>query len=227
MIFYNEDQTINACTEDPSLIFDLIKQGYIDVVDKLLSKKKVSVNTTDEVGNDVLTRLLKAKAYGLVLKYMKKKEWDVNHQNKDGNTFAHVLVTINYVHVAKIIDALKKKKNFLPNIKNKKNETILDKSINENYIYTTMKILQDKRFNNIDIISFKRLYNAYIKNSYYGTYSKLNNLEIIVDNLEKKETLVPRMQELLGLISTNKDLIKKELLKNKSSNLEVLINSLI
>lgn len=227
MIFYNEDQTINACTEEPSLIFELIKQGYMDVVDKLLSKRKVNVNTTDEVGNDVLTRLLKAKQYNLVLKHMKKKEWDVNHQNKDGNTFAHILVTINYVHVAKIIDELKKNKEFVPNIKNNKNETILDKSINENYIYTTMKILSDKRFNNIDIISFKKLYKAYIKNSYYGTYSKLNNLEIIVDNLEKKDILVPKMQELLDLISRNKDLITKELLKNKSSNLEILINSLL
>ncbi|MBO5138529.1 MAG: hypothetical protein J6B89_02700 [Bacilli bacterium] len=227
MIFYNEDQTINACTEEPSLIFELIKQGYMDVVDKLLSKRKVNVNTTDEVGNDVLTRLLKAKQYNLVLKHMKKKEWDVNHQNKDGNTFAHILVTINYVHVAKIIDELKKNKDFVPNIKNNKNETILDKSINENYIYTTMKILSDKRFNNIDIISFKKLYKAYIKNSYYGTYSKLNNLEIIVDNLEKKDILVPKMQELLDLISRNKDLITKELLKNKSSNLEILINSLL
>lgn len=227
MIFYNEDQTINACTEEPSLIFELIKQGYMDVVDKLLSKKKVSVNTTDEIGNDVLTRLLRAKQYNLVLKHMKKKEWDVNHQNADGNTFAHILVTINYVQVAKIIDELKKNKSFIPNLRNNKNETILDKSINENYIYTTMKILSDKRFNSIDIISFKKLYKAYIKNSYYGTYSKLNNLEVIVDNLEKKEILVPKMQELLDLISSNKELIKKELLTNKSSNLEILINSLL
>ena len=227
MIFYNEDQTINACTEEPSLVFELIKQGHMEVLDKLLTKKKVSINTIDENGNDVLTRLLKAKEYNLVLKHMKKKEWDVNHQNIDGNTFAHVLVTMNYVHVAKIIDELRKNKNFIPNIKNNKNETILDKSINENYIYTTMKILSDKRFNNIDILSFKKLYRAYIKNSYYGTYSKLNNLEIIVDNLEKKAVLVPKMQELLDLISTNKEIITKELLKNKSNNLEVLINSLL
>lgn len=227
MIFYNEDQTINACTEEPSLVFELIKQGHMEVLDKLLTKKKVSINTIDENGNDVLTRLLKAKEYNLVLKHMKKKEWDVNHQNIDGNTFAHVLVTMNYVHVAKIIEELRKNKNFIPNIKNNKNETILDKSINENYIYTTMKILSDKRFNNIDILSFKKLYRAYIKNSYYGTYSKLNNLEIIVDNLEKKAVLVPKMQELLDLISTNKEIITKELLKNKSNNLEVLINSLL
>ena len=51
---------------------------------------------------------------------MKKKEWDVNHQNLDGNTFAHYLVSINYVAVLDIIKQLRKNKNFLPNIKNKK-----------------------------------------------------------------------------------------------------------
>ena len=32
---------------------------------------------------------------------------------------------------------------FLPNIKNNKGETILDRSINGNYIYTTVKILEE------------------------------------------------------------------------------------
>lgn len=225
MIFYNEDQAMNACKNDPSLIFDLIKEGYMDVVDKILAKKYVDINTTDDAGNDVVTRLLKAHQYDLVLKYMKNKEWNVNHQNSDGNTFAHYLVTCNYVQVGKIINELRKNKNFMPNIKNKSQETILDRSINGQYIYTTVKILEDKRFNSIDILSFKKLYKAYIKNSYYGKYSKLNNLEVIVDQLEKKEKLLPRMQELLNSISNNMELIKKELLVNKSSNLETIINS--
>ena len=33
MIFYNEDQAVQACSNDPSLIFELIKDGYYDVVD--------------------------------------------------------------------------------------------------------------------------------------------------------------------------------------------------
>ena len=74
-------------------------------------------------------------------------------------------------------------------------------------------------------LSFKNLYKAYIKNSYYGKYSKLNNLEIIVDNLEKKEELVPRMQDLLHSITNNMELIKEELLVNKSNNLEYIIDS--
>ena len=102
-------------------------------------------------------RLLKRGQYELVLKHMKNKKLNINHQNYDGDTFAHILVSINYVNVLEIIKALVKNKEFLPNIKNNMGETILDKSINDNYIYTTVKILEDKRFNNIDIVSFKNL----------------------------------------------------------------------
>ena len=113
-MFYNELKTIKACEEDPSLIFDLIKEGHFELVDKLLSKKIVSVNEVDSASNDVITRLLKARQYDLVLKYMK----------------------------------------------NKKGETLLDKAINENYIYTTLKILEDKRFNNKNISNtFIRIFN--------------------------------------------------------------------
>ena len=83
-MFYNELKAIMACEEDPSLIFELIKEGHMDVVDKVLFKKKVDLNVVDEDGNSVLMRLLKAKSYTLVLKYMKKEQWDINHQNHDG-----------------------------------------------------------------------------------------------------------------------------------------------
>ncbi len=227
MIFYNEDQAMHACTEEPSLIFELIKDGYFDVVDKILDKKIVDINTVDDSFNDVITRLLKAKQYQLVLKYMRNKDWDINHQNMDGNTFAHILVTHNYIQIAQIIDQLKKNADFMPNLKNRHNETILDRSINGNYISTTMKILEDKRFNSIDVVSFKKLFKAYIKNAYYGKYSKLNNLEFIVDNLEKKDKLLPRMKELLKSITNNMEVIKRDLLVNKSNNLENIIDSYI
>ena len=227
MIFYNEDQAMHACTEEPSLIFELIKDGYFDVVDKILDKKIVDINTVDDSFNDVITRLLKAKQYQLVLKYMRNKDWDINHQNMDGNTFAHILVTHNYIQIAQIIDQLKKNADFMPNLKNRHNETILDRSINGNYISTTMKILEDKRFNSIDVVSFKKLFKAYIKNDYYGKYSKLNNLEFIVDNLEKKDKLLPRMKELLKSITNNMEVIKRDLLVNKSNNLENIIDSYI
>ena len=155
-MFYDEAKAIESCIEDPSLIFELIKEGHFELVDKLLTKRLVDINTCDESGNNVLMRLLKRGQYELVLKHMKNKKLNINHQNYDGDTFAHILVSINYVNVLEIIKALVKNKEFLPNIKNNMGETILDKSINDNYIYTTVKILEDKRFNNIDIVSFKK-----------------------------------------------------------------------
>ena len=226
-MFYDEVQAIKACEEEPSLIFELIKEGHYGLVNKLLSKKIVSINQTDNAGNDVLTKLLKVRQYDLVLKHMKNTDWDFNHQNYDGNTFGYYLVTINYVNVLDIIKQLKKNKDFSPNIKNKKGETLLDKSINENYIYTTLKILEDKRFNNIDIMSFKKIFDTYITNSSYGKYSKLDNLKSIVDMLEKKDSLLPNVKELVEEISNNMDTIKIDIMKNRYRRLEYMINEFV
>ena len=111
-MFYNETKTMELVSEDPSLVFELIKEGHIEFVDMLLKKKIVDINTCDEAGNNILVRLLKCGAYDVVLHHMGNKEWDVNHQNLDGNTFAHVLVSINYVNVVDIISKLKKNKEF-------------------------------------------------------------------------------------------------------------------
>ena len=162
-----------------------------------------------------------------VLKYMKNRDWDVNHQNYDGNTFGHYLASINYVNVLDIIKQLKKNKDFSPNIKNKKGETLLDKSINENYIYTTLKILEDKRFNNIDIVSFKKIFDTYITSSSYGKYSKFDNLKSIVNSLEKKDSLLPNVRELVEELSNNMDIIKKEIMTNKYRRLEYMINEFV
>ena len=226
-MFYNETKTIELVSEDPSLVFELIKEGHIEFVDMLLKKKIVDINTCDEAGNNILVRLLKCGAYDVVLHHMCNKEWKVNHQNLDGNTFAHILVSINYVNVASIIAKLKKNKDFLPNIKNNNGETILDKSINDNYIYTTVKILEDSRFNNIDVVSFKHLYDTYIKSNKYGKYSKLTNLEIIVNNLTEKE-LLPRMEKIIEFIKTNFELIKQEVLSSqKSTQIDAMIKDVL
>ncbi len=226
-MFYDEQQAINSCLDEPSLVFELIKEGYSDTVDKLLSKHKLDINVCDNNGNDILVRLLMKGEYQLVLKHMKDKNWDVNHQNKDGNTFAHILVLINYVHVVDIMKELTKNKKFIPNIKNNLGETILDRSINNNYIYTSIKILEDKRFNNIDIASFKRLYDTYIKTNKYGKYTKMANLEIIMDSLESKE-LVPRMKKLVHYFKRDYIDIKDEVLsKNKTNKLEGIIKTVL
>ena len=159
-MFYDETKAIIACDEDPSLIFELLKEEHIYLIDKILSRKTFDINVTDNQGNSILMRLLKKGCYDVVLKHMKDKRWDINHQNNDGDTFAHILVAMNYVNVVDIIKTLKKNKDFLPNIKNNYGETILDKSIKNSYIYTTAKILEDERFDNIGIISFKNLYDT-------------------------------------------------------------------
>ena len=86
MMFYNEDQAIKVCISNPVMIFELIKEGYTEVVDKLLTTNKELINTIDENGNSVMMRLLNKKDYSIVLKHSKNKYWDVNHQNKDKNT---------------------------------------------------------------------------------------------------------------------------------------------
>lgn len=223
-MFYDEQQAFNACSEEPSLIFALIKEGHFSVVEALVEKNKIDVNLCDSLGNDLVTRLLKAKQYELVLKLMKKRNWDMNHQNIDGDTFGHILALDNSVSALMIISELIKKKNYMPNIRNNKGETIFDRAINNNYIGAAFKILEDKRFNNISVLSFRNLCYASIKNVYYGKYSKLNNLEIIVESLEKKE-LVPSMQILVDKINDNLEEIKNEIMDDGYSVLESIIET--
>ena len=220
---YDEQQMVEACREEPELIFNLIKRGCYSGIEKLISENKVDVNMVDGAGNDVVMRLLKAHQYTLVIKLMKKRNWDVNHQNEDGNTFGHILAQDNSVGALKVVDELRKKTKYMPNIKNNKGETALDKAINNNYLMTVIKILEDKRFNNIDVLSFKNLYKVCIKSSYYGKYSKLNNLELIVGNLNKKE-LNPTMRLIVDEIIDNFEKIKNELLNNKSFIIDTIVN---
>ncbi len=223
-MFSSEQQIFNACTDEPSLIFNLVKRGCYEMVEELVDEGIVSVNECDTLGNDLVTRMLKARQYELVLKFMKKRNWDVNHQNIDGNTFGHILALDDSVAALKVVEQLTKKKNYIPNIKNNKGETVLDRAINSNYVFTAFKILEDKRFNSIDVISFKKLCNSCVKNTYYGKYAKLNNLEIIVNNLEKKE-LDTTLRCVVEEISDNMETIKTEIMKNKSLLLDSIIDA--
>jgi len=223
-MFSSEQQIFNACTDEPSLIFNLVKRGCYEMVEELVDEGIVSVNECDTLGNDLVTRMLKARQYELVLKFMKKRNWDVNHQNIDGNTFGHILALDDSVAALKVVEQLTKKKNYIPNIKNNKGETVLDRAINSNYVFTAFKILEDKRFNSIDVISFKKLCNSCVKNTYYGKYAKLNNLEIIVNNLEKKD-LDTTLRCVVEEISDNMETIKTEIMKNKSLLLDSIIDA--
>ena len=223
-MFYSVMQAESLCDSDPSLVFSLIKENDVEVLNRIISKTDFDFTICDEDGNNIVMCLLKNKQYDLVLKYMNKV--DINHQNKGGDTLVHILVGLNYVSVKEILEKVLNDKRFILNIKNKNGETILDKSIHNNYLYTTIKILSNKSFNSIDVYSFKNLYETYIKSNNYGKYSKLSNLEIILDNLENKP-LMPRMKKLLRNIYKNLDVIKSDLNVSKTENLDNIINGVI
>lgn len=223
-MFYDVEQAISKTKEDPLLIFTMIEENYREVVEKVIDE--IDFNLCDESGNNVLMCLLKNKYYDLVIKYINRIDVDINHQNNDGDTLLHLVVMINYVEVKDLINELLNNKRLKLNLKNNLGETILDKSINNNYLYTTAKILNDQRFNNINLFSFKNMYEAYIKNSNYGKYSKLSNFTLIMDNLSKKK-LLPTMSRLVSLINENVDVIKNDFFMSKTNNLEDIINCLI
>lgn len=225
-MFYDELKAINACDEEPSLIFELLKEEHIEVIDKILARKTFDINVVDEQGNNILMRLLKKGYFDVVNNHIRDKRLDINHQNNDGDTFAHILVSMNYVNVIDIIKVLTKNKDFLPNIRNNNGETILDKSLKSSYIYTTTKILEDDRFNNIGVISFKKLYDTYIKTNNYGKYTKLNNLEMIVENLSDRE-VNPKVKEVINNVKENFDLIKEEFINNKTSYIDNIVNTIL
>ena len=218
-----EQNLVDTCKEDPSQIFKMITLGHFDVIEQLVEENAINVNLVDSVGNDVVTRLLKAKQYELVFTLMKKKNWDVNHKNEEGNTFGHVLANDNSLWAVKVVEQLNKKKNYLPNIKNKKGETIFDRAMNHHYLCTALKIIEDKRFNSIDISSFKAFCNSVMKSRDYGKYTKINTLEIIVENFEKKE-LDPEMTNLVDDISHHMDSIKSDIMNNNFQLLDSLFN---
>ena len=226
-MFYDEDQATKACEEEPSLVFELIKEGHMDLVDKLLKSKIVSLNEVDEDGNTVLMKLLKVKQYDLVEKYINNSDYDINHQNKDGNTLVHLLSSKDYLHVASIIKKLRRNKEVNPNIRNNEGKTALDIAIKTDNLCTTLKLIEDNRFNNIDIVSFTNLYNKFIKSDKFGKYSRLTNLEIVVKELSKKTKLLPRMEELINLIKKNYDVIKNEIMSNRLTFIDTIVNSVL
>ena len=62
-MFYDIEQAINACEEEPSLVFIAIKNNYRDVYEKVLEKENFNFNLVDLDGNNILMRLLKNKDY--------------------------------------------------------------------------------------------------------------------------------------------------------------------
>ena len=46
-------------TEEPSLIFQYIKEGNEEAIEALIDSNQINVNLVDNLGNDVISRLLK------------------------------------------------------------------------------------------------------------------------------------------------------------------------
>ncbi len=211
-----------TCVENQDLVNSLFKRSEYEEVVRLVLNNEINVNVVDCVGNDVVIRLLKAKQYDFVMEIMKKKNWDVNHKNIDGNTFGHILAHDDSAMAIKVMEQLTKKKNYLPNIKNNRGETAMDIALSNHYLSTAFKILEDKRFDNIDILSFKNLLNVTLKNKLYGKYSKIMNLTIIVSNLEKKNLDI-KVKELVETIRKNMEAIKNDIMNNRLFLLESIV----
>ena len=222
-MFSNEQQMVNACKEEPSMIFKMINKGHFEIIEQLVEDNSLDVNLVDSVGNDIVTRLLKARQYDLVVQLMKKRNWNVNHKNMEGNTFGHVLARDNSICAVKVVEQLNRKKNYSPNLKNNKGETILDRALSCNYLCTAIKFIEDKRFTSIDLSMFKALCKSIIRSREYEKYTKVNTIEILVENLEKKE-LEPGIQGLIEMIRENMDTIKRDIMNNNSRLLENLID---
>lgn len=225
-MFYDEKQAIELCEEEPSRIFDLIEEGHFEIFEKIIERRNININQENINGDSIVMCLFKKQKYDLVLKLMRKRNIDINHQNKDGNTLAHLVVSKKYLDVNEIIKALNANKKFIPNIRNNEGDTILDISIKNENVYVSMKILEDKRFNNIDLMSFKQLYEKYIKNNEYGTYSKMTNLEVIVDNLKGRD-LLPKVKKLIELIIKNFEEIKRLIKENNIKAVDNMLNEAI
>ena len=225
-MFYDETKTINACDNDPALIFELLKEEHMELLDRILSRKSFDINVVDNEGNNILMKLLKKGYFDIVMKHLKNKDLDINHQNNLGNTLSHILLSINNIKTVDIYKEIRKNKKFNPNIKNYEGETILDISIKNESTYITSKILWDSRFNEVGLASFKKYYDAYIKNSAYGKYSKLCNLELIVGSLSVRD-LTPKVKKIIDYFRENFDIIKEEVINNKTKSMDVYLDEVI
>ena len=218
---FTSDQAIKAAEEDPSIIFELIKTDNDELLNHMLDESLIDVNLVSSNNDNLAIKLLKSAKYELVLKVIKNKNWNVNYQNDDKETFGHILAKINNVAVVPIFKELKKNKNFDINIRNKDDKTIFDISVESHNSYVSTKIIEDERFNDINIFEFLKFYETYIDTNEYGKYSKINMIESILTM--DGRYVNTRMQELLNHLKDNVKNIKKDI-ENDDYN---LLNSII
>ena len=222
---FTSDQAIKAIEEDPSIIFELIKTDNDELLNHMLDESLIDVNLVSSNNDSLAIKLLKSAKYELVLKVIKNKNWNVNYQNDDKETFGHILAKINNVAVVPIFKELKKNKNFDINIRNKDDKTIFDISVESHNSYVSTKIIEDERFNDINIFEFLKFYETYIDTNEYGKYSKINMIESILTM--DGRYVNTRMQELLNHLKDNVKNIKKDIENDDYNLLKSIIKECI
>ena len=105
-------------------------------------------------------------------------------------------------------------------------KTLLDKAIHNNYLISSLKILEDKRFTSIDLYDFKGLFDLSINNDYYGKYSKVSNFNSIIKSLNKKE-LQPNMKKLVDRMYDNREAIRANIMDDSLDVVTSIINTTI
>lgn len=222
---FTSDQAIKAAEGDPSIIFELIKTDNDEVLNHMLDEELIDINITSTNKDSLAIKLLKNSKYDLLLKVLKNKKWDINYQNEDKETFGHILAKINNVAIIPLFKELKKNKTFDINITNKDNKTIFDISVESKNSYLSTKIIEDERFNNIDIFKFLKFYETYIDTNEYGKYSKINMIDSVL-SMEGRY-FSTRMQELLNHLKDNSKTIKKDIEKDDYNLLQSIIKECI
>lgn len=222
---FTSDQAIKAAEGDPSIIFELIKTDNDEVLNHMLDEELIDINITSTNKDSLAIKLLKNSKYDLLLKVLKNKKWDINYQNEDKETFGHILAKINNVAIIRLFKELKKNKTFDINITNKDNKTIFDISVESKNSYLSTKIIEDERFNNIDIFKFLKFYETYIDTNEYGKYSKINMIDSVL-SMEGRY-FSTRMQELLNHLKDNSKTIKKDIEKDDYNLLQSIIKECI
>lgn len=222
---FTSDQAIKAAEGDPSVIFELIRADNDELLNHMLEEDLIDVNLVTSNKDSLAIKLLKSFKYDLVLKVIKNKNWDINYQNEDKESFGHILAKINNVAVVPLFKELKKNKYFDINLRNKDNKTIFDISVENHNSYISTKIIEDERFNNIDIFEFLKFYETYMNTNEYGKYSKINMIDSILTM--DGRYVSTRMQELLNHLKDNVKNIKKDIEKDDYNLLKSIIKECV
>ncbi len=197
----------------PTDIFYLIRTGKKKEINDLIDSNGFDVNQKDTIGNDVVSRLVLDGFYEEALKLVNKKTWNINNININGDSIIHILGLKNNLGSMKVFNEIIKKKKLDLNIVNNNNLRSIDITISNNNLYMTLNILKKSDLNNMDEDLLKKIFNKFIYNDSYGKYSKISNLETIIDSFNHKK-LSYKIRRIINKIRDNFNLIKENIMNN-------------